>query len=68
MKIMFSFLKLKQQDANENYEPPTNYALFIETQKRQPNKTYKETFDDTSNKIVRISFHLYAFRILPFRM
>ena len=61
-------MELKEYDANENNELPTNYAFFIETRKRQPNKTYKESFDDTSNKIVRISFHLYAFRILPSRM
>ena len=34
MKIMFSFLELKQQDVNENNEPPTNSALFIETRKK----------------------------------
>ena len=56
------------KDANENNELPTNYAPFIETRKRQPNKIYNESFDDTSNKILRISFHLYAFRILPFRI
>ena len=64
MKIMFSILELKQQDINKNNElPPINSVLFIETQKKQPNKIYKESFDDTSDKIVRVSFHLYVFRI-----
>ncbi|KAH7690165.1 hypothetical protein IHE45_02G027300 [Dioscorea alata] len=50
--FVFSFfVGVKQQDTNENNEVPTNTALFIETRKRQPNKTYKESFDETSEKI-----------------
>ncbi|KAH7654254.1 putative transposase Ptta/En/Spm plant protein [Dioscorea alata] len=50
-KKSFARIRKQMQDANENNEVPSNTALFIETRKRQPNKTYKESFDDTSEKI-----------------
>lgn len=62
MKIVF-FLELNYKMAIKTMNYLVHFAIFIKTHKRQPNKTYNESFDYTSNKIVRILVHLYTFRI-----
>ena len=52
----FNFLSFKsQQEKKENKEEPTRTEMFIETQKRKIRRTYKESDEDTLNKIVRTS-------------
>ena len=52
----FNFLSFKsQQEQKENKEEPTRTEMFIETRKRKIGCTYKESDEDTLNKIVRTS-------------
>ena len=52
----FNFLSFKsQQEQKENKEEPTRTEMFIETRKRKIGRTYKESNEDTLNKIVRTS-------------
>ena len=52
----FNFLSFKsQQEQKENKEEPTRTEMFIETRKRKIGRTYKESDEDTLNKIVRTS-------------
>ena len=52
----FNFLSFKsQQEQKENKEEPTRTEMFIETQKTKIGRTYKESDEDTLNKIVRTS-------------
>ena len=52
----FNFLSFKsQQEQKENKEELTRTEMFIETQKRKIECTYKESDEDTLNKIVRTS-------------
>ena len=49
----FNFLSFKsQQEQKENKEEPTRTKMFIETRKRKIGRTYKESDEDTLNKIV----------------
>lgn len=51
-----NFLSFKsQQEQKENKEEPTRTEMFIETRKRKTGRTYKESDEDTLNKIVRTS-------------
>ena len=52
----FNFLSFKsQQEQKENKEELTCTEMFIETWKRKIGRTYKESDEDTLNKIVRTS-------------
>ena len=52
----FNFFSCKsQQEQKENKEEPTRTEMFIETRKRKIGHTYKESDEDTLNKIVRTS-------------
>ena len=52
----FNFLSFKsQQEQKKNKEEPTHTEMFIETRKRKIGRTYKQSDEDTLNKIVRTS-------------
>ena len=52
----FNFLSFKsQQEQKENKEEPTRTEMFIETRNRKIGRTYRESDEDTLNKIVRTS-------------